>query len=92
MLLTLNGTEKLATFFAAVVDEGVYVLLEVFDGFLHFGVEGFGSPETLDKIVEGREDFAVFGHDGAALAGKGVVFGLFGTDAFVLEKIAVGSC
>ena len=92
LFFAFNGTEELATFFAAVVDEGVYVLLEVFNCFLHFGVEGFGSPETLDEIVEGCEYLAVFGHDGAALAGEGVVFGLFGADAFVLEEIAIGSC
>ena len=81
----------MAAFFAAVIDEGVYVLLEILDGFSHFGVEGFGSAETLNQVVEGCEDFAIFGHYRTTLAGEGVVFGLFGADAFVLEKVAVYS-
>ena len=46
----------------------------------------------MHEIVEGLKDFSISCENGCPLASVGIIFGLFGLDALVLEELAVETC
>lgn len=89
---SFDGVKELATFAATVLNKRLHILLQAFDRILHLRVELACSFEACDKIDVCLVDFAVAAENRVALAGKGLVFVLFGADAFVLQKVAVCAC
>lgn len=86
-----DGVQELAAFAAAVLDEGLNVLFETFHGLLHLGVELSCSLKACVEIDVRLVYLAVPAEYCVPLPGEGFVFVLFGTNALVLQKIAVSS-
>jgi hypothetical protein len=65
-----DGVEKLATFAAAVLDKGLYVLLKAFYGLLHLRVELACSLKARIEINVRLINFAVSTQNRVSLAGE----------------------
>ena len=86
---TLNLAEQLAAFSTAVIDKCLHVLAQGLDGVGHVGIEGLSTHKALNEVIEGLKDFSVSCEDSGALTGIGVIFGLFGFHALVLQELAI---
>ena len=86
-----DGVQELAAFAATVLHERLNVLLETFYSLLHLGVELSCSLKTCVEINVRLVYLAVSAEYCVPLPREGFVFVLFGTNAFVLQKVAVSS-
>lgn len=86
-----DGIQELAAFAATIFDERLNVLLETLYSIFHLGVELSCTFKTCVEIDVRLVYLAVSAKHCVSLPRKGLVFVLFGTDALVLQKIAVSS-
>lgn len=83
-LFTFDLPQKLGTLRSAIVDEGVDVLLEVVNSFSHLSVESLSLLDSRTKVIEGVVYLLISGHDGVALSGYRLIFGLFSSHSLIL--------